>query len=146
MPAEFDSLPEREIPRTYFVGRRPYEAPEVYAVTEDDVRRLRPNRHDGPVAIDWYAGDAQAVALSRVLLTSVGCDRPSRDLVERLALDVLAFLPNDGFVVQSDEILQWIDEVSEPKRSSQSESPRRSRLERLRGAFHRKTKASAPDG
>jgi hypothetical protein len=74
---------------TYFVGRRPSEAPEVYAVTDDDVRRLRPNRRGSPLALDWHAGDARAVELSHLLLTSVTGHRPARDLEQRFALDVL---------------------------------------------------------
>ena len=146
MPAEFHSLPEQETLCTYFVGRRPYEAPEVYAVTANDVRRLRLTRRDGPVDLDWHAGDAQALALSRVLLTTVASDRRARDLEESFGLDVLAALPDEGFVLKSDDILRWIDEVWEPGDSPQSEPPRRSRLGRLRAAFHRKTKAPSTDG
>ena len=147
MPAEFRSLPERVTPRTYFVGRRPYEAPEVYAVTEKQVRRLRHTRPDGPVDLDWHAGDAQALALSRVLLTSVACDRPPPgDLEERFALEVVAALPDAGFVLESDEILQWLDEAWEPDDTPQPEPPRRSRLARLRAALHLKTKAPITNG
>jgi hypothetical protein len=68
---------------TFFVGRRPHEAAEVHAVTDDDVRRLRPNRRGGPLALDWHAGDARAVELmpapgvaaSRSLLAPASCVR-----------------------------------------------------------------------
>ena len=36
MAAEFHELLARETPRTYFVGRRPYEAAELYAVSASD--------------------------------------------------------------------------------------------------------------
>jgi hypothetical protein len=51
MPADLRPPRRGRARQTCFVGRRPYEAPEVYAVTDDDVRRLRPNRPGSPLAI-----------------------------------------------------------------------------------------------
>ena len=147
MPAELHPPRRSRARHTYFVGRRPYEAPEVYAVTEDDVRRLRRDRHGGPLALDWHAGDARSVELSHVLLTSVaGRHRPSPELEERFALDVLAALPEDGFVLESDAILRWLHEALGLGDSSQLEPPLRSRLEWLRAVFHRMAKAPVADG
>lgn len=154
MSAEIHRARRGRARHTYFVGRRPYEAPEIYAVTEDDVRRLRPGRRHGPltrieapVTFDWHAADARALELSHVLLTSVaGGHRPRRELEERFVLDVLAALPDDGFVLASDAILRWLDEARGPRDSPQLEPPPWSRLQRLRGVFRRKTKAPITDG
>ena len=146
MSAELHRPRRSRARHTYIVGRRPYEAPEVYAVTEDDVRRLRPDRYGSPLALDWHAGDARSIELSHVLLTSVtGRHRPSPELEERFALDVLAVLPDDGFVLESDVILRWLREAGEPGDSAQLEPPRRSRLEWLRAVFHWETKAPVAD-
>jgi hypothetical protein len=110
---------------TYFVGRRPYEAPEVYAVTDDDVRRLRPDRRGSPLALDWRAGDPPAVKLSHMLLTSVAGHRPPRELEQRFALDVLAALPDDGFVLESNAIWRWLQQAAEPEDFAPSERPTR---------------------
>ena len=147
MSAEIHQLRRGRARHTYFVGRRPYEAPEVYAVTDDDVRRLRPDRDHGPLAIDWHPTDARALELSHVLLTSVtGGHRPLQELEERFALDVLATLPDDGFVLESDAIRRWLDEAWEPRNSAPLEPPRGPRLERLRAVFRRKTKAPIKRG
>jgi hypothetical protein len=131
---------------TYFVGRRPYEAPEVYAVTDDDVRRLRPNRRGGPLALDWHAGDARAVELSHVLLTSVARHRPPRELEQRFAVDVLAALPDDGFVLESDAISRWMLQAAQPENFAPSERPRRLPVEWLCAIFRDRTNARVTDG
>jgi hypothetical protein len=103
MPAEL-----RRLPRAYFVGRRPYEAPEVYAVTGGEVRRLHPSREGGVLALDWCTPDARALELSHVLLTCVASIVPSRALEERFMHDVLVGMPDDGFVLDSEVIWHWL--------------------------------------
>jgi hypothetical protein len=103
MPGEL-----RRLPRAYFVGRRPYEAPEVYAVTDSDVRRLRPDRDGGVLALDWSTPDARALELSHVLLTCVAFIVPSRALEEHFMHDMLVGLPDDGFVLDSEVIWEWL--------------------------------------
>ena len=98
----------RRHPRAYFVGRRPYEAPEVYAVTADRVVRLHPVSEGGVLSLDWHSPDARALELSQVLLTSVVCLTPSRGLKEHFMHDVLSRLPDDGFVLDSEEIWRWL--------------------------------------
>ena len=146
MPADLHQPRPGRAGHTHFVGRRPHEAAELYAVTDDDVQRLRPDRCDGPLALDWHSADARALELSHILLTSVtGGHRIPRELEERFALDVLAALPDDGFVLESDAILRWIHTALEPEDSAQLQAPRRSWLQRLRAVFRRKTKAPITD-
>lgn len=122
----------RRQPRTYFVGRRPYEVAEVYAVTEDDVQRLR----GGPLNLDWRGHDARALQLSHVLLAWVAGIAPQRALAVQFALSVLAGLPDDGFVIDSDEIWRWLQKTSCPH-DAQSEPRRRPWLLRLGDALRR---------
>lgn len=103
MPDELQRLP-----RAYFVGRRPYDAPEVFAVTGGDVQRLRPYRRGGVPALDWSTPDARALELSHVMLRCVASMVPSRALQERFMHDVLIGLPDDGFVLDSEVIWQWL--------------------------------------
>jgi hypothetical protein len=131
---------------TFFVGRRPHEAAEVYAVTGDNVRRLRPNRRGGPLALDWHAGDARAVELSHLLLTSVAGQTPPRELEQRFALDVLAALPSDRFVLESDAISRWLLHAAEPEDCASSERPRRVRLQWSSAIFRFRTNARVTDG
>ena len=145
MSAEIHRPPAGRARRTYFVGRRPHEQPEVYAVTEDDVRRLRPDRHGEPLALDWHA-DARSLALGHALLARVARRRPPRELEERFALEVLAALPDERFVLGSDAILDWLDEASEPEDHARSKPPRWSPPQRLLAVLHFKTKAPVTDG
>ena len=92
---------------TYFVGRRPHEVAELYAVTENDVRRLD-REWLGPPSLDWRGHDARGLQLSRVLLARVTGITPPREVAEQFALSILADLPDDGFVLGSDEIWHWL--------------------------------------
>jgi hypothetical protein len=122
-------------PHTYFVGRRPYEAAEVYAVTDRDVHRLHRDRRDGPLSLDWRGRDA--LELSHVLLARVAGMTLRRELAEEFALSILAGLPEDGFVLDSDEIWRWLRAVSESHCCVQFEPPPESWLARLTAAFRR---------
>jgi hypothetical protein len=104
----------RRQPHTYFVGRRPYEAAEVYAVTERDVQRLHRDRRDGPLSLDWRGQDGRALEVSRVLLARVAHITPRREVAEQFALSILAGLPEDGFVLDSDEIWRWLQNAGYP--------------------------------
>ena len=103
MPGELQRLP-----RAYFVARRPHEAPEVFAVIGDEVQRLRPSRRGGVSALDWSTPDARALELSHVMLRCVASMVPSRALQERFMHDVLVGMPDDGFVLDSEVIWQWL--------------------------------------
>jgi hypothetical protein len=125
----------RRQPHTYFVGRRPYEAAEVFAVTGRDVQRLHPNRRHGPLSLDWHGEDARAFELSRVLLARVARITPRRELAEQFALSVLAGLPDDGFVLDSDEVWRWLQQAGY---SHDAQLERRRRwFQRLGDALHR---------
>ena len=127
MSADVHRRRGRRAARTYFVGRRPCEAPEVYVVTRKDVHQLRPPRHDASLALDWHAGGIRTLALSRVLLRSVATPRLVGELEERFALDVLLALPADGFVLEADAILRWLEQARGPRGSG--------RLAQLRAVF-----------
>jgi hypothetical protein len=92
---------------TYFVGRRPHEVAELYTVTEYDVRRLD-REWLGPPSLDWRGHDMGVLQLSRVLLARVTGLAPSRGLAEQFALSILAQLPDDGFVLSSEEVWRWL--------------------------------------
>jgi hypothetical protein len=119
------------------VGRRAYEAPEVYAVTRGGVRRLKPARGGGALALDWSAADARALELSHVLLTAVVPIAPDRALEERFMHDVVLRMPDDGFVLGSDVIVGWLKRNGPVRRFAH---PRRAAsrlpLARLRSWLH----------
>jgi hypothetical protein len=127
----------RRQPHTYFVGRRANEAAEVYAVTENDVQRLHRDRGDGPLGLDWRGQDARALELSRVLLARVARMTPRRELAKQFALGILVRLPDDGFVLDSDEIWRWLQAESGPQRVAGTAPRRGSWLARLSAAFRR---------
>jgi hypothetical protein len=107
----------RKIPHTYFVGRRPCEAPELYAVTATDVERLE--------ALDWRGGDAGALRISHLLLERVVEPEPSGDLAALFTLAVLPALPADGFVLDSDAIRDWVKLAARSASRASNERPRR---------------------
>jgi hypothetical protein len=123
----------RRQPHTYFVGRRPYEAAEVYAVTEHDVRRLH---RDRPLGLDWR-DHRDGLELSRVLLARVAGMTPRREVAEEFALSILAGLPDDGFVLDSDEIWRWLQSLSRPYGVVRAEPRRESWRARLLAACRR---------
>jgi hypothetical protein len=125
----------RQQRHTYFVGRRPDEAAEVYAVTENDVRRLDREWFDGPPSLDWRGHDARVLQLSRVLLARVTGITPPRELAERFALSILADVPDDGFVLGSDEVWRWLRTVSAPHAVARAKPRREWWLARLSTAF-----------
>jgi hypothetical protein len=61
-----------------------------------------------------------------------------RELAEQSALSILTGLPDDGFVVDSDEVRRWVQKVSKPHGRAQLEPPRESWLARLSAAFRRR--------
>ena len=141
---EYDSPQQRDRaahrrrqPHTYFVGRRPNEAAEVYAVTQSDVQRLHRDSRDGQLSLDWHGLDARSLELSRVLLARVACITPRRELAEQFALSILAGLPDYGFVLDSDEIWRWLQTGSGLHDVARVEPRRESWLARLSTAFRR---------
>ena len=135
-PPKWRPTARRRQPHTYFVGRRPHEAPEVYAVTQRSVQLLRRDRHNGPLSLDWCTRDARALELSHVLLARVGGIVPPRELAEEFLFTVLAHLPEAGFVLDSDDILLWLD-AGDAHETAPSQPGRRSWLARLIGAILR---------
>jgi hypothetical protein len=95
-------------PHTYFVGRRQFDAAEIYFVTAKDVERLEPN-------LDWHRNSADRMKLSDLLIRRVTSRRPSRDLKARFALYFLDHLPEGGFVLDSDDVQRWLRLGSDPE-------------------------------
>jgi hypothetical protein len=120
---------------TYFVGRRQFEATEIFAVTADDVQRLRSERRYGERILDWHGNVRAGMELSHALLTKVAELRPTRDLEERFALYVLAHLPDDGFVLDSAEVWRWLRVASDPQDFEAHEPTRHVWTARLRTLF-----------
>jgi hypothetical protein len=110
-------------PHTYFVGRRLFEAAEIYFVTATDVERLDPN-------LDWHGSPAARMKLSDLLISRVTSQRPSRELKARFALYVLDHLPDGGFVLDSGDVRRWLALGSDPEDFG---PPGRSWTGRLRG-------------
>jgi hypothetical protein len=52
--------------------------------------------------------------LSHMLLASVAGHKPPRELEQRFALDVLAALPDDGFVLELNAIWWCLQEAARP--------------------------------
>jgi hypothetical protein len=95
-------------PHTYFVGRRPFEAAEIYFVTAAGVERLEPN-------LDWRGSSAARMKLGDLLIRRVASQRPSRELKARFALYVLDHLPDGGFVLDSEDVQRWLALASDPE-------------------------------
>ncbi len=121
------------LPETFFVGRRPSEAPELYTVTSSAVERLDSDRRFGAEPLDWQEADVAAMELGHALLTRLADQTPSPQLVARFVVDVVSRLPDAGFVLGSEEIWLWIHWAGDPPDWSPTEPPRRrSWLDRLR--------------
>jgi hypothetical protein len=118
-------------PECFFVGRRVEQGPEVYVVTDGEVQRMRAGSHRAPLALDWHAEDARSLELSRRLLTIVAGSEPARELAEEFAREILAILPEDGFVLEAWWVRGWLAQVGEPLKAVRSEPRRRSWLARL---------------
>lgn len=97
-----------------FVGRRVFEAAELYALSSHGVELLRSQRRYGSPQLDWQGGYAPVMELSHELLTRVSGRTPSEELAASFAVDVLTDLPDTGFVIDADEIEVWIAYASEP--------------------------------
>ena len=140
-----DALPRRRtIPQTYFVGRRPFEAPELYAVTRADVERLRSAQHHAEPALDWRGDDAAQLELSDLLLARVLEPTAPRELTVRFARSVLAALPEEGFVIDADAVWGWVLVASgSEERSSNVPRLRRSWLAGLLTSLRRHRRAGA---
>ncbi len=118
---------------TYFVGRRPFEAPEFYALTGDRVERLRPAHRDRASTLDWRGNPDELLALSHAVLSRVSGRRSSPE-VERGVATFLARLPYGGFVIDGDEIEQWLQTLHDELNASEPvrRSPARWLLAKLR--------------
>jgi hypothetical protein len=117
---------------TYYVGRRQFEAPEVYAVTDRDVQRLRSARRYGEPGLDWNGSSAARMELSHVLISRVAGLSPSRELQARFVLGVLGELGDDGFVLETEDIWNWLLLASDEQDFVPAESHRRTWAGRLR--------------
>jgi len=103
----------REIEPTYFVGRREFEAAEVYVVTATDAARLRSARRYGQLSLDWDGSSSAKMELSHLMISHVAEQWPTRELEERFALYVLSGLPDDGFVLDADDVWRWLRVASD---------------------------------
>ena len=127
----------RPTPHTYFVGRREFGAAEVYAVTAAGVHRLTAVENGGSLPWDWHGSDAGRLELSHAMIGYVADAEPTVELRARFALYVLERLPDDGFVLDSDEIWRWLRVSSEPEDFLAGHPARRSWAGRLRTALFR---------
>jgi hypothetical protein len=118
---------------TYLVGRRPFEAAELYALTGDHVERLRPGHRDGVSTLYWRGGPDELLGLSHAVLSRV-CGQRSSPEVERHFASFLARLPYGGFVIDGDEIEQWLRKMSDELSAGEParRSPARWLLAKLR--------------
>jgi hypothetical protein len=132
----------RAAEHTYFVGRRLFEAAEIYGVTATDVERLGSGRRKGDSSLDWHGSGPAKLELSRVLINRVIEQRPSREVQARFALYVLDRLPDGGFVLDADDVWRWLKLASDPEDFSQDNSSRSSRRGRLRPPFRRTAQRS----
>ena len=116
----------RAAPHTYFVGRRIFEATEVYAVTASDIERLRSGCRYGEPDLDWHGSGGAGMELSDLLISRVAERRASRQLERRFARHVLAQLPDGGFVLDSDALSRWLRLASEPEDFLLAPAPKQS--------------------
>ena len=91
-----------------FVGRRPFEIAELFVVKRNGAERLRSANCYGSAQLDWTGDYPALLELSHAVLEPVAGQAPSRDVAARFALEVLAQLPDDGFVIQADDVATWI--------------------------------------
>ena len=90
-----------------FVGRSGRAGPELFVVGTG-ARRL-PLPHVGePDAWCREAAQVRAALAGTMLAEALG-RRPSRDLAWAFASEQLAYLPVDGFVLETSEVLEWLD-------------------------------------
>ena len=120
--------------RCYFVGRREFEAADVYEVTAAGVERLRSQRRYGESSLDWHGTQAAKMELSHLLITRVSETRPSRDLQKRFSIYVLARLPDGGFVLDANDLARWVRVAGDARTAAPSPWAVRSWLGRLCGA------------
>jgi hypothetical protein len=99
----------------YFVGRRTFGTPELYAVTTTHVERLHSQQRFGAPELDWQALDHAAIELAHSVLTRLIGETPSEHLAARLAVDLITELPYDGFVLNSQAIWTWIYSTTKPE-------------------------------
>jgi hypothetical protein len=109
-----DHAAARSLAPVAFVGRRLFEAAELYALSPHGVEMLRSQSRYGSPELDWQGGYAPLMELSHELLTRVAGQTPSEELAGRFAVHVLIELPDTGFVIDADQIEGWIAYASEP--------------------------------
>jgi hypothetical protein len=92
----------------FYVGRRA-ERCEVYIVTPRDVEPLRPpaGRSNAGFAWGFDAQHAGAELAFAILSHTTGREPPER-LCDRFRAEVVASLPDAGFVVGCDDIALWL--------------------------------------
>jgi hypothetical protein len=126
----------RRADATYFVGRRQFEAAEVYAVSGAGVDRLRSTGRHGEPSLDWHGSSAARLELSHLLIARVAGRRPSHELETLFAVTVLGNLGDDGFILDAEEIRGWLAIATDEDDFATVESHRRSWTGRLRALFH----------
>ena len=134
MPADLrnPALKRRKTAHTYFVGRRQSGSAELYAVSASDVERLSADGARTEADLDWRHRDAAALELGRLLLERVVEPAPSPELTRHFARSLLAALPKQGFVLDSDAIWRWVLLANRPQQAgSEGSRTRRSWFARL---------------
>jgi hypothetical protein len=99
-------------PAVSIVGRRPHEVAEVYAVGEQEVERLRSSGRYSSSLLDWAGPHAAAMEFSHTILMQVAGKVPSEQLSALFAAEVALLLPDDGFVLEADDIRRWREAVT----------------------------------
>ncbi|MDQ4049035.1 MAG: hypothetical protein M3131_06615 [Actinomycetota bacterium] len=90
-----------------FVGRSGRAGPELFVVGAGARRLPLPHGHRPP-AWRHEAGQVRAVLATTMLTEAMG-RQPSRELAWAFAEDRMAYLPVDGFVLETSEVLAWLD-------------------------------------
>lgn len=122
----------RDMRPAYFVGRRQGEAAEVYTVSAQDVRRLQSAGRFGDSTLDWRGSSSARMELADLVISRIAEQRPSHQLKARFALYVLSTLPEEGFVLHTDQIWRWLLAAGDERDFRAPDSPVRSWAGRLR--------------
>jgi hypothetical protein len=92
----------------FYVGRRAERA-EVYVVTLRDVDRLRPPSGHGYTAFDWGpAAERRGAELAAFVLGHTTGRRAPEPACAQFDLEVVAALPDAGFVIGCDDVALWL--------------------------------------
>ncbi|HET6690350.1 MAG TPA: DUF6166 domain-containing protein [Miltoncostaeaceae bacterium] len=92
----------------FYVGRRA-DRPEVYIVSLCDVEPLRPPTERLDAAFAWGADAQHAGAeLAFAILSHATGREPPEPVCEEFCAEVVASLPDAGFVIGCDDVALWL--------------------------------------